>query len=114
MDYSADRNSKVPLEEPSINEMTEKAIELLSTNPNGYFLLVEGNFWFDCYLWLIFYLKNKNWIQKGGKIDHGHHNSNAKRALDDYAAFDDALGKALDMVSLDESIVVVTADHSHV
>lgn len=37
-------------DEPSLSEMTKKAIEILRTNPNGYFLLVEG-----------------------GKIDHGKH-----------------------------------------
>ena len=36
------RIAKIPQEEPSINEMTEKAIELLSTNPKGFFLLVES------------------------------------------------------------------------
>jgi hypothetical protein len=39
-----ERKSKQPTEEPSLIEMTEKAISLLSTNPNGFFLLVEGNF----------------------------------------------------------------------
>ena len=76
--------------EPSIKEMTKKAIELLSTNPNGYFLLVEG-----------------------GKIDHGHHASNARRALDDFVAFDEAIGLAKELVS-DDTLMVVTADHSHV
>lgn len=42
MDYEGDRIKKDPLQEPSINEMTEKAIEILRQNPNGYFLLVEG------------------------------------------------------------------------
>jgi alkaline phosphatase len=77
--------------EPSIKEMTKKAIELLSTNPNGYFLLVEG-----------------------GKIDHGHHASNARRALDDFVAFDEAIGLAKELVSADDTLLVVTADHSHV
>ena len=45
MNFEIDRNHD---KEPSITEMTEKAIDLLSVNPNGYFLLVEG-----------------------GKIDHG-------------------------------------------
>ena len=44
--------------EPSLSEMTRKAIDLLSRNPKGYFLLVEG-----------------------GRIDHAHHAANAFRAL---------------------------------
>ena len=31
--------------EPSIEEMTKKAIEILQKNPKGYFLLVEGLFY---------------------------------------------------------------------
>ena len=45
MSFEIDRDNNI---EPSIIEMTQKAIEMLSLNPNGYFLLVEG-----------------------GKIDHG-------------------------------------------
>ena len=36
------------------------------------------------------------------------------RALNEYAAFDEAIGKALEMVDLSETLVMVTADHSHV
>lgn len=46
MKYESERVEKNPLDEPSILEMTQKAIELLSVNPNGYFLLVEGNVYF--------------------------------------------------------------------
>ena len=42
MEYETDRTTRDPIREPSIIEMTKKAIEILSTNPNGYFLLVEG------------------------------------------------------------------------
>lgn len=42
MDYESERFSKIPIQEPSIIDMTEKAIEILSTNENGFFLLVEG------------------------------------------------------------------------
>lgn len=44
MKYETERVAQEYIDEPSIAEMTEKAIELLSTNPNGYFLLVEGNY----------------------------------------------------------------------
>ena len=45
---------RAPEFEPSLVEMTQKAIDMLSRNKNGFFLLVEG-----------------------GKIDHGHHESRA-------------------------------------
>lgn len=41
MEYEADRNKT---NEPSIAEMTEKAIQILSKNKKGFFLLVEGKF----------------------------------------------------------------------
>ncbi|CAF1110649.1 unnamed protein product, partial [Brachionus calyciflorus] len=91
MDYEVDRIRKNPIIEPSLIEMTEKAIQILRKNPNGYFLFVEG-----------------------GKIDLAHHDNNARRALDDYVVFDEAIGKALDMVSTQDTLVVVSADHSHV
>ena len=40
MAYDIDRN---PEEQPSIEEMTRKAIDKLSKNPNGFFLMVEGS-----------------------------------------------------------------------
>ena len=45
MKYEVDRvEEKDGVQEPSIAEMTEKAINILKKNPKGYFLLVEGNF----------------------------------------------------------------------
>jgi alkaline phosphatase len=41
-DHMAFEVDRKPDEEPSIVEMTEKAIELLEKGENGYFLLVEG------------------------------------------------------------------------
>ncbi|AOY98471.1 alkaline phosphatase [Cupriavidus sp. USMAHM13] len=76
--------------QPSLADMTAKAIETLSKNGNGYFLMVEG-----------------------GRIDHALHGTNAKRALEDTIAFDDAIKRALSMVDLSNTLVVVTADHDH-
>lgn len=42
MTYEVDRNSG-PEGEPSLAEMTKKAIQILRKNPLGYFLMVEGN-----------------------------------------------------------------------
>ena len=40
MDFEADRN---PSDQPSLSEMTEKAIRILQKSSKGYFLFVEGN-----------------------------------------------------------------------
>ena len=87
MSYELDRD---PALEPSIAQMTTKAIDILSKNPNGYFLMVEG-----------------------GRIDHALHGNNAKRALADTIAFDDAIKAALGKVDLANTLIVVTADHDH-
>ena len=50
----------------------------------------------------------------GGRIDHAHHDSNAKRSLVDTWALSDAVQKALDMVDIRDTLIIVTADHSHV
>ena len=49
----------------------------------------------------------------GGRIDHGHHESKAKKALEDFVVFDESVGKALNLTSVKDTLVVVTADHSH-
>lgn len=90
MNYDLDR-VKNNIDEPSLAMMTEKAIKMLAKNTDkGYFLMVEG-----------------------GRIDHALHGTNAKRALQDAVAFDDAIAKALSMVDLKNTLVVVTADHDH-
>lgn len=91
MEYETERAERVQAKEPSLLEMTEVALKILSNNPNGYFLLVEG-----------------------GKIDHGHHSGNAQRALNDFVMFDEAIGEALYLTDENETLIVVTADHSHV
>jgi len=87
MSYELDRD---PAKEPSLAQMTVKAIDALAKNGNGYFLMVEG-----------------------GRIDHALHGTNAKRALTDTIAFDDAIKAALGKVDLSNTLVVVTADHDH-
>lgn len=77
--------------EPSIAEMTKKAIDILDNNRKGYFLMVEG-----------------------GRIDHGHHAGNAYRALDDTIAFSNAIKTAMENTNPEETLIIVTADHSHV
>ncbi|QDH69584.1 alkaline phosphatase [Marilutibacter alkalisoli] len=76
--------------EPSLAEMTRAAIARLSRNPEGYVLLVEG-----------------------GRIDHAHHLGNAYRALTDTVAMSEAVQAALELTSADDTLILVTADHSH-
>nr|XP_020669626.1 alkaline phosphatase-like isoform X1 [Pogona vitticeps] len=88
MTYELDRNNET---DPSIVEMTEKAIRILRRNPRGFFLFVEG-----------------------GRIDHGHHNGKAKQALSEAVMMDRAVEKATELTRASETLTVVTADHSHV
>ncbi|XP_071371433.1 intestinal-type alkaline phosphatase [Centroberyx affinis] len=87
--YELERN---PNTDPSLTEMMEKAIKILSKNPNGFFLFVEDE----------------------GRIDHGHHGGRAKRALYEAVQFDRAIGRAAELTSELDTLSVVTADHSHV
>jgi len=89
MHFEADR-AEDTAGEPSLGDMTRLAIEILARNPKGYFLLVEG-----------------------GRIDHAHHDNNAYRALTDGIALADAVAVAEGMTSEDDTLIVVTADHSH-
>ncbi|AYH43008.1 alkaline phosphatase [Azoarcus sp. DN11] len=88
--YEADRAND-PAGEPSLTEMTEKAIRMLDKNQKGFFLHVEA-----------------------GRIDHAHHAGNAKRALLDTIELANAVKKAYEMTDPHETLIVVTADHSHV
>jgi alkaline phosphatase len=90
MQYEADRERDAA-GEPSLTEMTTFAIEKLSQNESGFYLMVEG-----------------------GRIDHAHHANNAYRSLTDTIEFARAIQAAVDMVDLDETLIVVTADHGHV
>ncbi|KAG8225734.1 hypothetical protein J437_LFUL012877 [Ladona fulva] len=90
MDFEADRD-KSEVGDPSLAEMTRKAIQILSKNPHGFFLFVEG-----------------------GRIDHAHHYNNAYRALEETLALEAALEAALPLLDPDKTLIVFTADHSHV
>ncbi|CAG2101117.1 unnamed protein product [Medioppia subpectinata] len=87
MSYDRERDATI---EPSIEEMTDAAIRVLRKNANGFVLLVEG-----------------------GRIDHAHHENHGVMALHETVAFDRAVELAVRSVNLDETLVVVTADHSH-
>src|SRR5688572_7243500 len=69
MDYEADRIKVNPIQQPSLAEMTEKAIRLLSRSPNGYFLFVEGSLLL-CFQFGLFYIfsvvSKDSWYASGG------------------------------------------------
>ena len=50
---------------------------------------------------------------EGGRIDHAHHDNFAKMALHEAVRFDEAIAAALEVTSRDDTLIVVTADHSH-
>ncbi|XP_055846255.1 membrane-bound alkaline phosphatase-like [Episyrphus balteatus] len=76
--------------QPTLEEMTKKAIELLQKEKNGYFLFVEG-----------------------GKIDLAHHENQPQLALDEALQFSKTIEMARSMTSEEDTLIVVTADHSH-
>jgi alkaline phosphatase len=90
MKYEADRAADTA-GEPSIADMTRKAIQVLRRNPRGFYLMVEG-----------------------GRVDHAHHAGNAYRALTDAIALAEAVKVAREMTRDDDTLIIVTADHSHV
>jgi alkaline phosphatase len=89
MQYEADRSGDKS-GEPSLSEMTSKAIQVLSNDRDGFFLMVEG-----------------------GRIDHAHHETKAYKAITDTAEFDEAIRTAASMVDLKNTLIIVVADHSH-
>lgn len=88
MAYDIDRN---PEEQPSIEEMTRTAIQKLSKNDNGFFLMVEGS-----------------------KVDWAAHANDPVAMTTDYLAFDRAVGAALEFARQNgETTIIVTADHGN-
>lgn len=90
MQYEADREKDAG-GEPSIAEMAVKAVDVLSKNKDGYMLMVEG-----------------------GRVDHAHHAGNAARALTDTVAVAEAVKAVYEKVDPRETLIILTADHSHV
>jgi len=82
-------------DEPSLSEMTLFALKHFLKFNQGFFLLIEA-----------------------GRIDHGHHETRPRYALDEYVQFDNTIGKTKQLLKekglLDDTLLVVTADHSHV
>lgn len=90
MQYEADRGNDIS-GEPSLSEMTSTAINILDNNDQGYFLMVES-----------------------GRIDHAHHAGSAAGALTDTIELNAAVKQAIALTNPEETLIIVTADHSHV
>ncbi len=89
MKFATDRSTD-PAGEPSLADMTARAIDLLSRHRRGYFLMVEA-----------------------GRIDHANHAGNAYRALAEGIALADAVDVALATTRARDTLIIVTADHAH-
>jgi len=91
MTYMADREKGEGLDEPTLSEMTKQAIARLKPDPDGYYLMVES-----------------------GRIDHAHHAGQAGYALEETIEFARAIQHAVENTDPEETLILVTADHSHV
>ncbi|XP_012942912.1 alkaline phosphatase, tissue-nonspecific isozyme [Aplysia californica] len=76
--------------ELSLADMTEAALKVLEKDNRGYFLMVEG-----------------------ARIDWGHHVNSAYTAIHETIAMDEAVERAFLRTSRRDTLILVTADHSH-
>ncbi|HOW14408.1 alkaline phosphatase [Methanosarcina sp.] len=84
-----DRAELAP-EEPSLAEMTGKALELLSQDRNGFFLMVEGS-----------------------QVDWANHANDPAYAVTDFLAFDEAVKAAVEFAEKDgHTLVLAFPDHN--
>ncbi len=86
MSYETERDHAA---QPSLREMTEKAITVLSARQKRFFLMVEG-----------------------GRIDHAGHHHDAPQVAHEQLAFVDAVASALALAEKGELLVLVTGDHA--
>ncbi len=89
MTYMADR--KPDSSEPTLTEMTAAALARLKAHSGGYYLMAEG-----------------------GRIDHAHHEGRAGYALEETVEMARAVQYAVDNTDPADTLIMVTADHSHV
>jgi len=87
--YLPNHLDRDPYKVPSLEEMTRKAIRILSGNPEGFFLMVEGS-----------------------KIDWSAHQNDPVGTITEFLAFDDAVKAAMEFAGKDGyTAVVVVPDH---
>ncbi len=83
------RRSGAPCSEPTLPEMADKALELLSKNPNGFFLLIEG-----------------------AQVDKGNHDNDLPWATYEMLAFDETVERVLAWAKAHPGTVIMIApDH---
>ena len=88
--YDFDRKA-ISNNEPSLAEMTNKAIDTLSKNEKGFFLFVEGS-----------------------KVDWAAHANDTIGIISDVLAFDDAVNEALKFAKKDgNTMVIAVSDHGN-
>lgn len=88
MSYNLERNAE---QEPSLTEMTVKALEMLAKyDDKGYILFVEA-----------------------ARIDHAHHDTLGRMALEETAEMHRMVEALMARVNTEDTLVLVTADHSH-
>lgn len=88
LDYDMDRD---PAEQPSLADMTKKAIDVLSRDEDGFFLMVEGS-----------------------KVDWAAHANDPTGIISDVLAFDEAVETALSFAKQDRNTVVLAVtDHGN-
>ncbi|WP_300001420.1 alkaline phosphatase [uncultured Cedecea sp.] len=88
LSYDLDRD---PALEPSLGDMTQKAIDVLSQNPDGFFLMVEGS-----------------------KVDWAAHANDPVGIVSDVLAFDNAVAKAVEFAKKDgNTLIVAMTDHGN-
>lgn len=82
---------RVDSEQPSLSEMTAKAIDMLSRNRKGFFLMVEGS-----------------------KVDYGAHSKDPVEIITELLEFDRAVKVATDFARKDgNTTVVIVSDHGN-
>lgn len=90
LSYEFDRRKLNP-SQPSLAQMTSKAIDILSKDEDGFFLFVEGS-----------------------KIDWASHANDPVGVVSDVLAFDDAVNVALEYARKDgDTLVMAFADHGN-
>lgn len=88
--YDFDREH-TKAEEPTLADMTKKAIDTLNKDKDGFFLMVEGS-----------------------KIDWAAHANDAVGMISDFLAFDDAVKEALEFAKKDKNtLVIAVTDHGN-